>query len=326
MRVDSNFVATLAPLLAPNKILGMDIPFSQVKYPKLCSIKYNGIRCMMLGGRMISRSGKSFIETKQINPFVHNYFEPILEWAHKHKVVLDGEFHSNTHNTVGQTRSILAGTLPLPDDFTFKCFYEIPYPVWNTTEKISMSNLIATSLDLPRYMPVKQTMLLDDNALQELIFDYKNRNIEGFMLLDPHAYYKHSAKCTIGEQILLKFKYYSDEEDAKVVGLTARRERRADVAMKIGTYGKAEQVYTKDSFQDTNIAGCIVAELENGEIVNTPFPVGWTLEDRQKAFEHFGTGLVHDIKGEWICFRRLNCEDRDKPISIKGVQFRDRKD
>jgi hypothetical protein len=312
----------------------MDIPFEDIVFPKLCSIKYNGIRGLIIGGNIVSRTGKSFIETKQMNPYIMHYFLPIVEYAQQHRVVMDGEFHSNTHNTVGQTRSILAGTIPMPDDFHFKCFYSIPYPVWNTAQHGTMEQNLALPLDLPRYTQVKQSVVSNEEELQAMIQSYKTRNIEGFMLLDPNAKYKHN-RCTIAEQILLKYKYYGDTEDAKIIGLTARKERRAGVKKKIGSFGKAEQVYTQDSFEDTEVAGCMMAEMlnysdiidePNTKIVYVPFPVGWTLAMREQAYLHYGTGSAYDIKGQWITFRRLYCEDRDKPIAIKDVQFRDRKD
>ena len=334
--MNSDFVATLAPMLAPNKIVGMDIPFEDIHYPKLCSTKYNGIRGIILGGRIVSRTGKSFIETKQMNPYVARLFDEIVDYAKEHRIVLDGEFHSNSHNTVGQTRSILAGTIPMPDDFMFKCFYSIPYPIWNTAQVGTMKQNLSIPLNLPRYHRVSQKTIDSDSEFQHLIETFKGMNIEGFMLLDPDARYKHNPRCTITEQILLKYKYYADEEDAKVIGLTSRRERRAGVPKKVGTFGKAEQVYTKASFEDTEIAGCIMAEIEvypddgvpipETQVIYTPFPVGWTHAMREQAYLHYGTGSAYDIKGTWITFRRLYCEDRDKPIAIKNVQFRDSKD
>ena len=317
------FSANLPPMLAPNKCLGIDIDMEQIEFPMLLSIKFNGMRGTTAGGEWHSRTGKIV----RMAPHIREMFEPIIEHSVAHKLVLDGEFNSSKCNTVGQTMSILAGKLAMPDDFKFKCFYELPCDVWNTKVKAPMAECLPTvDVHIPHLHMVKHTMIENLGAFLSMIEAYKNRGIEGFMLLDPRAFYKHHSRCTVKEAILLKYKYYSDKEDGKVIGLVPRKERKAGVEKKVGVHGYAEQVHTQDSFQETDIAGCMIVELEGGEIIHSPFPLDYSLERRQQIHNAFGTGYAHDIKGSWVCFRRLACENRDKPIAIKQVEFRDAKD
>jgi hypothetical protein len=317
------FAANLAPMLAPNKCLGIDIPLSTILWPKMLSIKFNGTRGTTAGARWRSRSGKDVRMAKHIEEM----FQPILDYSVANKVVLDGEFNSSSHNTVGQTLSIMAGTIPCPPDFKFKCFYELPCDIWNTKVKAEMQDVIPMSdPSIPRLYMVGQTFIGSTGEFENYVEKYRTRGIEGFMLLDPGASYKHNPRCTVKEQILLKYKYYSDKEDGKVVGLIPRMERRADAEQRLGRNGYAEQYKTKDSHIATDIAGCMIVELENGERIHSPFPLDYPLSKRQQIHAHFGTGFAHDIKGEWISFRRLACEDRGKPVAIKGVEFRDSKD
>jgi hypothetical protein len=316
------FASKLPPMLAPNKCLGMDIPLESIQWPKMLSTKFNGIRGTTTAAEWRSRTGKPIRMSKQ----VRDAFAPILEHSVVNRVVLDGEFNSNSHNTVGETMSILAGTKPMPEDFKFKCFYEIPCAVWNTVVQLPMRDLIPMyDPKVPRLLMVKQKMIHSMGEFDQMLTIHKNLGIEGFMLLDPLAYYKHN-RTTIKEEILLKFKYYSDPEDGKVIGLVPRMERREGVPMKIGAFGKAEQVHTKDSFRETDIAGCMIVQLEDDSIIHAPFPLDYSIERRQQVHAHFGTGLAHDIRDQWISFRRLSCENRDKPIAIKQVEFRDAKD
>ena len=312
----------LPPMLAPNKVLQLDIPLSTVVWPKSVSIKYNGRRGLAMNNMWVSRSGKYIHMCAEVK----ERFAPILEDSDNNGIVRDGEFNSTTHNTVGETGSILAGTIPMPDDFKFKCFYEIPYKFWNGPVGVKLENCIPYPSNLPRYEAVKQTTLHSLEEFERLIEESKRLNLEGFMLIDLNSFYAHRRCDRVGEQVIQKFKYYSDPEDAKVVGVTPRQERANPGIVKRDSFGYSEQPYTQDSFVDTDVAGCIKAELETGEVIHAPFPVGWTIEMRQQAYRHFGTGSPHDIEGEWICFRRLNCENRGKPISIKGVEFRDSKD
>jgi hypothetical protein len=316
------FAAKLPPMLAPNKCLGIDIPLEDIEWPKLLSTKFNGVRGTTTAGDWHSRAGKPLRMAER----VREMFAPIIEHSIVNRVVLDGEFNSNSHNTVGQTMSIMAGTIPMPEDFKFKCFYELPCEVWNTKIRLPMRDCVPMcDPGIPRLLMVKQKMIHSMGEFDQMLTVHKHLGIEGFMLLDPRAYYKHN-RTTVTEEILLKFKYYSDPEDGKVIGLVPRNERRAGVAMKIGAFGKAEQVHTKDSFQETDIAGCMIVQLEDNTIIHAPFPLDYSLERRQQIHAHFGTGLAHDIRDQWISFRRLSCENRGKPIAIKQVEFRDSKD
>lgn len=320
-----SYPALESPMLAPNKCLGLDIPFSSISWPKLCSTKYNGVRALTMDGTWRSRNMKPSTPMSQEVAYV---FKEILDYAYDNSLVLDGEFHSNTYNTVGETRSIMAGTIPLPDDFMFKCFYAMPYSVWNGTVDLPMSqNLPETMPSMARFKAITHTLLHSKGEFLSKIEQAKNLNIEGFMLLDPHGYYKHG-RGTVRQQLLYKYKFYADKEDAKVVGLIPRRARKPGVQSEEHPTGLAKAVYTQDSFIPTDIAGTMMCLL-NGQakqVIHVPFPIGWDMAMRKRAFVHFGTGSEYDIEHEWVSFQRLAVEDRDKPISIKGVEFRDSKD
>ena len=332
-----------SPFLAPNKVLGLDIelPYNRIMYPCFCSTKYNGIRAICIKGVWYSRAMK---EMEWISPVVKQLFQNIQDKAAEMGVVLDGEFHAYSHNTVGQTKSILSGTIPTPDDFYFKVFYCLPYNAWNgavelTAEQYSFCP--GNMLDIwdTRIQYITQTVLKNEQEFHAAVDSIRYSNKEGLMILNPCAHYKHG-RATIpsdkahanGTQgLLYKFKFYSDPIDAKITNLTMRQERNADA---VGRYnenlGKADTLHTQDDFHDTEVAGVMVCQLDGttgikGK-VNVPFPVNTGYEEREEYFKAFGTGGVKDLKGQWLSFRRLACEDRDKPISIKDVQFRDSKD
>jgi hypothetical protein len=159
------------------------------------------------------------------------------------------------------------------------------------------------------------------------------------MVLNPRAIYKHgratipsdkAAKSGV-EGLLYKFKFYSDPIDAKITNITPRKERNEGAVGRVNEHlGKADTLHTQADFHDTDVAGVMVCQLEDTKgiagKVNVPFPVGTGFEEREEYFLAFGTGGPKDLKGQWVSFRRLACEDRDKPISIKDVQFRDSKD
>ncbi len=317
------YPAKLEPMLAPSKLLVDDISLDRLQYPQLMSTKYNGIRALLMDGSFMSRT----MSVHSIHPILLRRYAPLLEYAKDNMLVLDGEFNSSSHNTVGETRSILAGTMPTPVDFMFKIFYSIPYSVWNGVTPMKMADLICRD-NLPAgCQQVRQTPIASATEFQDQVNNSKRLNLEGFILLNPRMQYVHGRKAE-SMNPLRKYKYYGDDEDAKVIGLTPRRERRDNVGEKQHATGKAKMIYTKDSFEDTDVAGTMICLLKGkpDEVIHVPFPVGWDMTMRQRAYVSFGTGGSGDIRGEWITFRRLRCEDRNKPVAIKKVMFRDRKD
>jgi hypothetical protein len=316
---DAYFAANLQPMLAPNKILILDEPLSRVQWPVLCSIKYNGVRATTAEGNWTSRSGKIVRMSEEVK----KAFAPILEDSISRGVVRDGEFNSTSHNTVGQTLSILAGTIPMPDDFRFKCFYVMPCGVWNTRDILSINNCIPLeTYGLRRYMAVKQNPLTCEGEFETLVRDTANLGREGYILINPRAKYTHG-RIGIAAGVMFKYKFYAEPEEGVIVDLTLRQARAEGVEKKLDTFGYSAQVHTQDSFVDTGIAGSLVVKLNDKSIVKLPFPLGFDLQQRRRAVEQFNTELPHDLKGTYVQFRRLACEDKDKPIAVKKVEFRD---
>jgi hypothetical protein len=331
--------APQSPFLAPNKVLGLDpeLPYNRIMYPCFCSTKYNGIRAVCIKGVWYSRAMK---EMDWICQPVLRLFQDIQDKAEAMGVVLDGEFHAYSHNTVGETKSILAGTKVTPEDFYFKVFYALPYNAWNgavelTAEEFSFCDGNYLEITDPRLQYIKQDVLNTEQEFHDKVDSIRFSNKEGLMILNPRAIYKHGRGTIPSDQahangvegILYKFKFYSDPIDAKITNMTMRKERNADAKGRYNdNLGKADTLHTQADFHDTEVGGVLVCELENGTKVNVPFPVDTGFEEREEYFKAFGEGGANDLKGTWLQFRRLSCEDRDKPISIKDVQFRDSKD
>jgi hypothetical protein len=211
----------------------------------------------------------------------------------------------------------------MPDDFKFKCFYVMPIWVWNTRDVLSINDCIPLeTYGLHRYMAVKQNLMHTEEEFDTLIRDTANLGREGYILVNPRAKYTHG-RVGISMGIMFKYKFYADPEEGIIVDLTLRQARAEGVESKLDTFGYSAQVHTKDSFIDTGIAGSLMVKLPDDSIVKLPFPLGFDLQQRRRAVEQFNTELPHDLKGTYVQFRRLSCEDKDKPIAVKKVEFRD---
>jgi len=317
----------LEPMLAPNKIVGIDILKASLIFPYYASIKYNGHRAILMNGEFMSRTMKSI----NMHHKIQQYFKALAAYTRSRQLVLDGELQSNIVNTSGGTTSILAGTKPMPYDFSFKVFGIYTHREWHGADAISFENMLKNpqwdNLEhfAPVYTRVIQNLLFDLTELNILIDGYAEDNIEGFMLRKPESKLGHG-RVTEKSMQFLKLKFYTDPIDAKIINITARMARDASVESGYNAVtGKAEPVHRQDAFNQTSIGGTLVAELENGLIINLPFPLGTSLQMRSIYYKNFKRSGSFDLFEKWVSFRKLSTGEKDKPQAIKCVEFRDDK-
>jgi hypothetical protein len=186
-----------------------------------------------------------------------------------------------------------------------------------------MEDMIAPrSIGCSLYEGVRQTVIGSWEEFQQVSKEYEGRNLEGFMLLNPRAQYKHG-KGTVNQGILLKYKYYSDPIDARIYGIEARKELTQGVKRSRNVLGLMNRVNTQGSYNQSNIGGTLWVQLKDGSTAKIPFPKNLSLVDRKVYYEAFGKGSDMDLKDTWVSFRRLSCEDGDGAIAVKEVEFRD---
>lgn len=319
--------ASYSPLKAPSKILGMDITPSREVFPAYMSIKHNG----MLGCAMVDEAGEQVWRSYNQEPIrmaehIRSMFASILEASQEDEVVRVGEFNSSSYNRAGQTLSILAGSIPCPEDFTFKCFYEVPYSVWNGVLQMQMGDMIARPRsDLDNYLAVEQIPVNNYDQFLEVTERTKNSNLEGYMLLNPRAYWR-KGRATVNDRILYKFKYYSDPIDAIILDIEPMARLKQGLSSRRNPAGYAKRLHGQDNYESSNIGGKLVVKMETGEIVSTPFPLNTSHEMRALYYKNKGTGNEYDLLGRWISFSKLAVEDGPGAVAVKGVEFRDGKE
>lgn len=313
------------PMLAPSDLLGIDFFPEARAFPALMSIKYNGVRGISLhadrktGPTWYSRR----MEPLQLCEPVVNMMQDILDYSVQHSLVFDGEFYSPSLNKVGKTMSVLRGTEPVPDDFVFMCFYAIPYSVWNMGSVLPMYELLAEPIPgLSRFRAVEQKIVHSWDQFESVAEETRNNNLEGYMYLNPNAYYKHG-RTTTTEGILHKYKYYTDAIDATIYSIEPMQTMKEGVSRSRNAIGHLKKVHTQDSYTTSNIGGTLWAHLGEGKMVKLPFPKGTSYAERAMYFAEFGTGSENDLKGKRIQFKKLACEDGEGAIAVKEVEFRD---
>lgn len=317
-----------SPMKAPSQLLQMDIkvPDSTI-FPAFMSVKHNG----MLGCAMVDETGNQVWRSYNQEPInmsqsIREMFSEVLALAQEKEVVLVGEFNSSTYNRAGQTLSILAGSRPCPEDFAFKCFYEVPYSVWNGALAMQMGDMIASPRPyLENYLAVEQSRVDSYEEFLSITERTKDSNLEGYMLLNPRAYWR-KGRATVGDKILYKFKYYSDPIDAIILDIEPRKQLKAGLSNKRNPAGYSKRLHGRDNYESTEIGGTLICKLENGSIISAPFPLDTPLEQRAIYYKNKGLKNEYDLLGKWISFSKLAVEDGPGAVSIKGVEFRDGKE
>jgi hypothetical protein len=320
----------LSPMLAPSDVVGIDIPIGHVPMPRYTSIKLNGVRGILLNGTVYSRSMKPL----NIGPQLASELAPLARYCREHDIVLDGEFHSYSDNTVGGCISILAGNRATPYDFKYKVFGLYSVKQWNGEEHVFFKNMLqnpgwselSSASPSPLLELVVQEEVHTTEELQSLCDSLQdNPLVEGLMLTAPNLTCCHR-RVRANEATFLKLKFYSDPIDAKIVGLTYRREHRDTHEAARDELGYAKRSRREEDMEYTLAAGTIEAQVEDRSIVLLPFPKGTSLAMRYMYMKHLRKGGSLDLMGRWVQFRHLSAGQKDKPSGIRCVEFRDSKD
>lgn len=180
-----------------------------VYYPILASPKMDGIRCLVQGGKAISRTGKPIP-----NAAARKYLEALpLEGV-------DGELmvHGVTFQDV--TSAFMTHESALPAGWYFGAFDMMPARAGEPYSE-RFARLTARLAALPagarRHVVLVPHVLINDRAELELFEESTvAAGFEGVMLNRPSAAYKHG-RSTLREGALLKFKRFVDSE-AVVIG------------------------------------------------------------------------------------------------------------
>lgn len=319
----------LEPIAAPHEIVGIEVKTSDLHYPLYTSIKFNGVRGVLLNDTFRSRA------MLQLN--IHNtllfQLQPLIDYAMEHKLVFDGEFHAYSDNTTGGTMSILAGNKKIPYDFKYKIFAIYTYKQWNGGDDLFMKDmqdspyweLLSAAPPISMMELVLQELVEDKDELEELAAKVQtNPLIEGLMLAAPSLHLQHR-RIRVLEKKFFKMKFYSDPIDGQIIGIRARQEHIPGIESETNVLGKAQRSRKQDEMYVTEIGGCLEVKLESGQIVSVPFPKGTSLQMRTLYMQNFRKGGSFDVYGKWIQFRKLSAGEKERPNAIKCVEFRDSK-
>lgn len=190
-------MSTFKPMLAAPADLDV------LKYPVLLSPKLDGIRAVVYGGKLLSRTLKPIP-----NKYIQSRFAaaPIGDLEG-----LDGELIVGSATNKNAFQATTSGVMSLEGkpDFIYNVF-DIIDP--KRTLFFQYRDMMLNKSMLPSWVHiVPQTMIKTRAELDRWEAFYLKRGYEGVMLRDPEGFYKFG-RSTVKEGGLLKLKRFEDDE------------------------------------------------------------------------------------------------------------------
>lgn len=243
---------------------------SQLRFPVLVSPKLDGIRCVKIGGKALSRHLKPIP-----NKFVHEWVEANLPDG------IDGELMLRDHRApFNEVTSAIMSRDGEPD-FVFQAFDYLnsnrPLQPFDSryADLHAFVRLCAGDLGRHRLQVVPHVRVDDFEQLRVIAHQHVCDGYEGSMVRDPDGRYKFG-RSTTNEGILLKIKQFDDEE-ATVVGVEEEMENTNEAT--VDALGHTERSTKKEGMRGKGRVGRLLCEFADG----TKFAVGSGLNDDAKA-------------------------------------------
>jgi DNA ligase-1 len=207
------------PMLAPNGDPNLDA----LRYPIFASHKLDGVRFLIFDGKMYSRN------MEPLHPAVTQYFQPVIDWAQKSGVCLDGEIWrpDTSFNTIV---SMMADSekshylwLYVFDMLSIEEWYAAK-PWTPFRGRVYQYDKWCAEHDPDKRLikPVVQYECEDADAVLALQQESKRNGGEGLMLKCPNSVYAHS-RATAKQNVFWKLKFW-DTINGKIVGFKQQRQ------------------------------------------------------------------------------------------------------
>lgn len=299
-----------SPMLAPNKVPKIEDLIPHL--PMYASVKMDGIRCLIINGDLISRSGKP-IPNQRLREVPS--IKQLMAWCERTGHIVDGEIWSSELRFEEITSIVMTKNNP-PDVsqlnlWTFDC---LTYEEWQSQSSIQFE---FRSPRLPEYTPkVCQCLVYDEKELQILYDETILRGNEGLIVRDCTGYYKWG-RCTTKEANIFKLKEI-DDIDAVVIGYGPLETMVEGAERETNEFGRLKTVHRQELKQDTEALGYLLVRDEKGR----EFRVGsgFKMHERLRYWKERTT-----LTGQWIKIKSTAHGVKDLPRQPIFKGFRDAK-
>lgn len=292
----------MKPMLA-----GKCTDVTKLKYPVLASLKLDGVRCLVIGGRLMSRSLKEIPNSK-----VQKLFAGLPEGT-------DGELILGDPTAPDAYRKTVSAVMGDGNDIEGLRYYVFdnflyPHPFLNRFNHV-LTTVLHTSVTVLQHIGCNSA---DDlNRFEEAAVEAGH---EGVMVRSFNGPYKQG-RSTEKEGYLLKIKRFEDAE-ARIVGFEERMHNGNEA--KKNALGRTERSTAQDGLTGRGDLGALIVEGINGTYKGVEFKIGTGFSDEERL-DIWLKGLV-DVAGKIVKYQFFPLGSKDKPRFPTWLGFRDKID
>lgn len=300
---------TFKPLLADNC---EDV--TKLKYPVLASKKLDGIRCMMQGGKLVSRTLKPIP-----NENVQAKFKGLPEGTDGELIVGDPCAKNDAGDSVvfRNTTSVVMSSSKPADAvrlFVFDLFSStLPF-----TKRLAELPWLLEGHPAAAVL-VQQVQVNDVDELAQIEEAWLLEGYEGVMVRDPDGRYKQG-RSHVGDGILLKVKRFKDAE-AVIVGSYEKNHNANDSFT--NELGRTARSTAKAGMVPMGVLGGFDVKGVGGQWDGVAFSVGGGFDDKER--KNFWADRENMI-GTVIKYKWFEVGSKDKPRFPVFLGVRDKED
>ena len=278
---------------------------SKLKFPCFASPKLDGIRCLVINGKAVSRAFKPIP-----NKYVREWIEANVP-SH-----VDGELMLNS-GTFSDVQSAFMSQDGTPDFF---------YAVFDYGEDLSLPFIdrllklrgIVAKINNPKLRLIDHFLMDDADHLLSFEAECLKSGHEGVMVRDPQGKYK-CGRSTVKEGILLKLKRFDDSE-AEILGFEELMSNQNEAEK--DAFGRTKRSSAKDGMVPADTLGkFLVRDIHSGVEFEIGTGDGLTQELRKSIWESKEQHL-----GKILKYKYFAVGVKEKPRFPVMLGFRDKID
>lgn len=295
----------MRPLLACNTPTNLN----SLPYPLFASIKLDGIRAVIIGGTVYSRT---------LKPIKNRYIQNCL--GHAALNGLDGELIVGDPAASDCMRKTNSGVMSFDGEPDFKYYV---FDIWNRPG-VQYKDALESLCDKlfanhPNIEVLQQYIVKTPNEVETIEKAALDDGHEGIILRRPDGTYKFG-RSTAKEGYLFKLKRYLQEE-AVVTGFEPLHHNDNDPIT--NALGYTQRSSAQGGKIDLPLLGALIVEGKFGEYNNVVFSIGtgFTLYEREMLWQN-RAGLV----GKIVTYKFFPTGSKDKPRHPVYISFRDEGD
>lgn len=276
----------------------------------MCSAKLDGIRCLIVGGKALTRKFK---------PIPNNHIRAWLEANCPSG--LDGELMVQVEGESGNFQQVTSGIMSEAGepDFVYNVFdyvgaggLSVPFE-----ERIENLTQVVKTINNRHVQMVEQVRIANAEELTGLETRYLSEGYEGVMTRDPKGPYK-LGRSTDAEQALLKLKRF---EDSEALVLSMKPLLHNANAQEEDAFGYAKRSTAKAGKVAMETCGVLQVRDVNKDspFFGVEFEVGTGMDAKTRKAWWDDQSL---IVGKVICYKFQMVGSKDKPRIpiLKGVR------